>query len=170
MGAVGLGDHEEAARILVEAVHDAGPRDAADAGKACTAMGDQRIDEGAGLIAGRRMHDQAGRLVDDDQLGVLVDDVERDRLRLRGRRLRRRHGHGDLVAGTEAPARLGHRHAVDFHGAGEDERLGAGTAQFGHGLGNEGIETRSRRARRDGGAAPGAVVNDSRSGGHGSTT
>jgi hypothetical protein len=31
-------------------------------------------------VAGRRVHDQTGRLVDDEQVGILVDDVQRDRL------------------------------------------------------------------------------------------
>ena len=32
-------------------------------------------------VAGARMHDEPGRLVDDEQRVVLVDDRERDRLR-----------------------------------------------------------------------------------------
>ena len=39
-------------------------------------------------VAGGGMHDQPGRLVDDDELVVLVDDVERDVLALRLGRLR----------------------------------------------------------------------------------
>src|SRR5262249_25089890 len=38
MGAVGLGHHDEAAGVLVEAMHDAGALDAADAGEAFAAM------------------------------------------------------------------------------------------------------------------------------------
>ena len=45
-------------------------------------MGDQRVDEGAVDIAGAWMHDEAGRLVDDDDGIVLIDDIERDCLRL----------------------------------------------------------------------------------------
>ena len=41
-------------------------------------MGDQRVDQRAGLVAGGRMHDQPLRLVDDDDVVVLVDDIERD--------------------------------------------------------------------------------------------
>ena len=47
------------------------------------AMGDQRIDQGAVGIAGRRMHHQAGRLVDHDQVVVFIDDLERNILALR---------------------------------------------------------------------------------------
>ena len=43
---------------------------------------EQRVDDRAGLVPGRRMGHEAGRLVDDEDVGVLVDDVERDVLRL----------------------------------------------------------------------------------------
>ena len=66
-----LGDHHQPGGVLVEPVHDARPLDAADAGKAGAAMGDQRVDQRAGLVAGGRMHDQAFRLVDDDDVVVL---------------------------------------------------------------------------------------------------
>ncbi len=39
------------------------------------AMGDQGVDQRAVGIAGRRMHHQAGRLVDDDEVLVLIDDA-----------------------------------------------------------------------------------------------
>ena len=48
------------------------------------AVGDQRVDERADGVAGGGVHDEACRLVDDDEVGVLVDDVERDRLGLAG--------------------------------------------------------------------------------------
>ena len=41
-------------------------------------MGDQRVDQRAGLVAGGGMHHQALGLVDDDDVVVLVDDIERD--------------------------------------------------------------------------------------------
>ncbi len=75
---VGLGHDQQPARVLVEAVHDAGPRHAADARQALAAMGDQRVDERAVRVARARMHDEPRRLVDDDQRVVLVDHVERD--------------------------------------------------------------------------------------------
>ena len=74
MGAVVLGHHHQAGGVLVEPVHDARPLDAADAGQAVAAMGDQRIDQRAGGMAGGGMHHQALRLVDHDQRVVLVDD------------------------------------------------------------------------------------------------
>ena len=41
-------------------------------------MGDQRVHQRAGLVAGGGMHHEAFRLVDDDDVVVLVDDIERD--------------------------------------------------------------------------------------------
>ena len=62
--AVGLGDDQQAGRVLVEPVDDARPLHAADARQAVAAMGDQRIDQRAGLVAGGGMHDEPGRLVE----------------------------------------------------------------------------------------------------------
>ena len=96
MRPVGLGHYQESARVLVEAVNDARPGDPADARQARAAMGEQRIDESPVHIAGPRMHDETGRLVDHDEGIVLIDNIERDRLRhgSRGRGL----GQGDLEA------------------------------------------------------------------------
>ena len=41
-------------------------------------MGNQRIHERPRLMSRARMHDEAGRLVDDDDVVVLVNDIERD--------------------------------------------------------------------------------------------
>ena len=41
---VGFGDDKQAARILVDTVHDAGALHAADTGQAVAAMGQQRVD------------------------------------------------------------------------------------------------------------------------------
>ncbi len=54
-------------------------------------MSDQRVDQGTGLLPARRVHDHAGRLVDDNNVIVLIDNLERDRLRLRLGRRRHRH-------------------------------------------------------------------------------
>src|SRR5262252_4521388 len=62
MGAVGLGHHHEAAGVLVEAMHDARALDAADAGEAFAAVGDERIDQRAGPVAGGGMDDEPRRL------------------------------------------------------------------------------------------------------------
>ena len=55
---------------------------------------------------GRGMHHEPRRLVDDDEVGVLVDDVERDRLGSRLDRPRRRQADDDLGAGRELQPRV----------------------------------------------------------------
>ena len=78
MRPVVLGDDHQAAGFLVEPVHDARPFDAADARQAVAAMGNQGVDQGAGPVAGGRMHNQARRFVDDDERIVLVYNIQRN--------------------------------------------------------------------------------------------
>ena len=91
-----------------EPVDDARAKHAPDPGEVATVV-EERVHQGAARVPGRRVHDEPGRLVDDDQLRVLVEHDERDRLGgdLGGLRLRRRSfqpvAHGDLLAG--APGR-----------------------------------------------------------------
>ena len=69
------------------------------------------------------MHDEVRRLVDDDDVVVLVDHVERDGLGRGLGRLRRRHVEHDGGAGIDAMARIADRAAVDRDRAGLDQRL-----------------------------------------------
>ena len=72
------GDHQQPARVAVEAMDDARPLDAGDAAPGlAVAVGQQRVDERAARMARRRVDDQPGRLVDDQQVVVLVDDPQR---------------------------------------------------------------------------------------------
>ena len=66
---------------------------AADAGETLPAVGEQGVDERAVLVTGRGVHDHAARLVDDDEVRILVHHVQRQILRheLRGRGIRQRH-------------------------------------------------------------------------------
>ena len=54
----------------------------ADAGKLPGAVVQQRVDQRAVRVAGGRMHHHALGLVDDDQIVILVDDIQRDVLGL----------------------------------------------------------------------------------------
>ena len=83
MGLVVFGHDHQASGVLVEAVDDTRSLDAADAGQARAAMGDQRVDQCAGGVAGGRVNDKALRLVDHDDRVVFVNDVERNGLALR---------------------------------------------------------------------------------------
>jgi hypothetical protein len=130
VGVVVLGDHHQARGVLVEPVHDARPIDPADPGQARAAMGDQGVDQCSRGVAGRRMHDQAPGLVDDDDVVVLVHDIERDilALRLGGRGLRHvdydRIATGDMISGVADDG------VLDGHGTGEDQRLQPGPRQL----------------------------------------
>jgi len=92
LGEVLSGDHEEAARVAVEAMNDAGPAHTGDPAEGGAAVApEEGVDEGPALMAGRGVDHQPGGLVDNEQVVVLVHDGHRDiRLRLRRRRLRRR--------------------------------------------------------------------------------
>ena len=79
-----LGDDDQAGRPAIEAVHDARTFLAADAAQVVEVM-EQRVDERAARVSGRRMHDHAGRLVDDGEIPILIHDGERQRFRLRRR-------------------------------------------------------------------------------------
>ena len=70
------GDEQQSAGVLVEAVHDARPRDGGQAG----IIVEQRIGQGACGIAGTGMHHQPRGLVDDQQGPVFIDDFEIDLL------------------------------------------------------------------------------------------
>ena len=69
---------------------DAGAQLAADAAQVVDVV-EQGVDQRAVGVARGRVDDHARRLVDDDDVGVLVDDVERQGLRLRRGRRRGRH-------------------------------------------------------------------------------
>jgi len=78
-----FGDDEAAAGFLVEPVHNAGPRHAADAAQRTGAMVQQSVDERVFLVPGGGMHDEAGGFVDDEQRFVLEQNIQRNVLRLR---------------------------------------------------------------------------------------
>ena len=74
MGGIVLGRHQQAAGVLVQPVDDPRPALAPDAREGLPAMGDQGIDQGLVRIAGGGMDDHPRRLVDDDEILVLIDD------------------------------------------------------------------------------------------------
>ena len=80
MRRVVLGRDHDARRVLVEAVDDARTDLTVDAGEILAVI-EQCIDERPRVDARCRMHDHAARLVDDDDVAVLVEDGERDILR-----------------------------------------------------------------------------------------
>jgi len=144
-GAVGdvVAGHEHQARgALVQSVDD--PRPARAAGRRPLATPPQQgVDEGARGVSGRGMDHHPGRLVQDDQVAILVDHVQRDRLR-----------HGLQADGggkleldqVAAPERVGgpgwlavHRHLSSSSQAG-----GGGPAELGLRLGQPRIQAAGR--------------------------
>ena len=67
---------------------------------------EQRVDERAGLRAVPRMRNHSGRLVDDENVRVFVDDVEFDCLGRRDQFVSRRNLEHQYVARFEQPARF----------------------------------------------------------------
>ena len=92
-----LGDHHDARRAAIETVDDARPLLAADAAQIVDMM-QQGVDEGSARVPGGRMHDHASRLVDDDDIVVLVQDRERQLFRSRNRIDRLRHHNSDALS------------------------------------------------------------------------
>jgi hypothetical protein len=82
-----LGDDHQAARVLVEAVHNPRPPNPTDAGEAGAAMAQQGVDKGTVWVSRCGMDNHARRLVDDDQMCILEADIERDWLRGGGCRM-----------------------------------------------------------------------------------
>ncbi len=99
MGRLGLGDHEDAARALVEAVDESRPGPLLVAGRdriptlAPADVIHERVQQGARPVAGRRMHHEPRRLVDDQQHRVFVKDLDRNGLG----RDRQRLAHGNVA-------------------------------------------------------------------------
>ena len=91
MRRIALGDGEQARCVFVNTVDNARALNAADARKARAAMGDESIDQCAALVACGGMHDKARRLVDDDEIIILIDNGQRNVLALGLRREGRRH-------------------------------------------------------------------------------
>src|SRR5579864_248188 len=131
MRQLGLGDDDEPARVLVEAVDDPRPAHAADPGKALAAMGDKRIDQGAVGIARRRMDHQPGGLVDDDEMCILKTNAEGDRLCSRCRILSLGQNYDKSLALLHLARRITDHVSVIAYLAGKDQLLETRARQLG---------------------------------------
>ena len=74
-------DHKTAACFFIQAMNNAWPFFPADSRKA-SAMAEQRIDQGVLAMASARMNDKPGWFIDHDEIIVLEENLERNRLRL----------------------------------------------------------------------------------------
>ena len=134
--------HHDARRVLVEPVHDARPYDAVDARQVLAVM-EQRIDERAVRCSRRRMDDHAARLVDDDDVRILVEDVQGDGFRqdLQLPRFGNFRLHGIPCAQLRVCLR---RPAVDEDAAAFDQLLDMGARNLQFPAGEKAVETFSR--------------------------
>src|SRR6266699_1638105 len=98
-------------------------------------------------MAGRRVHDHARGLVDNDQVGVLIDEPERERFRGRPRGMRLGDGEFDDVACGDAIRRMGRLAVEPDHPVLYQPGRG-GAAQHRRVLSQKPVETRGRRGRR----------------------
>ena len=97
---VGLGHDQHAARIAIQPVDDARPRLAADRAELLEVKREGAGQRAAPMPAGR-MHDHPRRLVDRDDVLIFIENVERDVLRMRPRRIHRRQNDANPVPGAQ---------------------------------------------------------------------
>lgn len=138
MSGIGAGDDETAAGFLVQPVHDAGTGDAANAAEATEAV-EESIDHGAVFIAVRGVDDHPAGFIEHSEVGVFVEDIQGDVLRLSIGRFVGRNGAADGVTGVEVGA--GFRGtSVNGDVTVFDESLDAGAGEVGEAGGEEFIE------------------------------
>ena len=77
-----FGNDQKTAGVLIDTVDDARADGPANAGQLSRAMVEQRIDQRAVRVAGSRVNDHSLGLIDDKQVVVLIDDIQRDILGL----------------------------------------------------------------------------------------
>lgn len=93
-------DHETR-RVLIKAMHDPRAVGLTHVGRG-REVSHKGIGQGPSAMSGRRVNDQTGRLVDDRQIGILVDDRERHDLGLGGKGSGRNDVAGHQVAACQA--------------------------------------------------------------------
>ena len=83
LGCIGLGHHQQAGCVLVDAVHKQAEPVVGFSGNGFPSQViSQRIDQRAGIVAMPRVNHQARGLVYDQQVVIFIDDVEGNGLRL----------------------------------------------------------------------------------------
>ena len=95
-------------------------------------MGDERVDERAVGIAGRRVNHQPRGLVDDDEMCILETDTERDRLRLRRCILRFGENYDESLADFHLARGVTDHDAVIANLARQDQLLEPAAGVLGH--------------------------------------
>lgn len=124
---IGLGNNEQSGRVLVDPMHDPGTSDTADARELACAMVQQCIDQCSIKVACRGVDNQAGGLLDNQEMFVLENDVERNVLWLIVRGLDLGHGNANFLLSTNLGGRIADRFALRFDGSAANEILQAFT-------------------------------------------
>src|SRR5207245_6532619 len=119
--------------------------DAGDRGR----VGQERGGEGATRVTGARMDDDAGWLVEDEDVLVLEEDGQRRGLRDELLRGGRRDVHLDPLTAPEPRRGLADR-AVDADAAGPDQRLEPRARELRQPVGEPAVEPRARHGGIDG--------------------
>ena len=127
-GDLRLGDDHHAGGILIEPVHNARARHAADAFEV-GAMVQDGVHERAGVVSRRGVDDETGGFVENEDVVIFEEDVQRDVLRLRLCRYGRRNRDVERVRLLHLLAGLQHDLAVDLHKSRFDEPLETGTGE-----------------------------------------
>lgn len=123
MGTVMFGRNNKAGGKPVYTVDDTGAGNTANARKGSPAMGKQGVDQRAVPGAGCRVHHHAGRLVDNNDIPVFIDNIQRNAFRSRHRICRRGNDKADRFARPDPEGRIpAHRSVFPEHAA-FDQRL-----------------------------------------------
>ena len=144
-----LGGDHQAAGVLVYAMHDAGTFLAPDSKQGIAAMGEERIDEGPVGTARGRVDHQARRFVDDDEMFIFINNVERDILCLNPAIDGGRDRHADFLAAFDLAGCICGCVAVHFDPAFAEKCLKAGPAHIRHESGQGTVEALACRVCRD---------------------
>ena len=150
-----FGDDHQAGRILVQTMHDAGPRHFLKR----RFVIQQGVEQGPSPVAAAGMHNQAGRLVEHDQRFVLMHDVERDRFGRRGKQvLVRRFDDLKQFTAPELLFRLADDFSADTDAAFADPVLQAVSRVFGPQADERLIEPQAAAIARNGQSVAGVCA------------
>ena len=128
MSGIRLGHHHDPGRVLVEPVYDAGLLNAANAGKVL-AVGQQGIDQSTLAMRAGRMNHQAFVLIEHQQVGILIENLQWDLFSLGLGRLQGRYLDEDLLARLESRGGLA-RATVEQDASAADPILDEGARAF----------------------------------------
>lgn len=112
VGGIMLGRHYQPGRILVQAVHDAGPAHPTHAREAIATMGQQGINKRMIGIARCGMDHKTGGFIEHDQMFVLVDNIQIHGLGLGCGVYGRGYIEGNRLAGFDPVRGLGYRPSI----------------------------------------------------------